>query len=165
MKIRSSAKALIIREGKLLVIQCHRGGKKYYTLPGGGQEPLESLEQTVIRECLEETGLSVCVKSLAAVQEEIITDPHSIQSSPDYCHEHMWYFRCELTEKQPQNPTHHDLGQTGIEWIPLEQVRKLPILPEWLREQAEPIFASKTTTFLGTIIHEKPVIPETETTI
>ncbi len=159
MKIRSSAKALIIKEGRLLAIQCQREGKEYYTLPGGGQEPLESLEQTVIRECLEETGLSVRVKSLAAVQEEIITDPQSIQNSPDYCHEHMWYFRCELAEKQPQTPTHHDLGQVGIQWIPLEQVGKLPILPEWLREQSETIFTSETTSFLGTVIYEKPVIP------
>ena len=146
MKIRSSAKALIIKEGRLLAIQCQREGKEYYTLPGGGQEPLESLEQTVIRECLEETGLSVRVKSLAAVQEEIITDP-------------QWYFRCELAEKQPQTPTHHDLGQVGIQWIPLEQVGKLPILPEWLREQSETIFTSETTSFLGTVIYEKPVIP------
>lgn len=161
MKIRSSAKALIIKEGKLLVIQCQREGKEYYTLPGGGQEPLESLEQTVIRECLEEAGLSVRVKSLAAVQEEIIIDPKSVQNSPDYCHQHFWYFRCELTGNQPQSPTHHDLGQVGIQWIPLGQVCKLPILPEWLQEQAETILASETTSFLGTVIHEKPILSKT----
>ena len=75
MGIRSSAKALIVKDGKLLVIHCQRGGKEYDTLPGGGQEFQESLEQTVVRECLEEAGLSVRVKNLAAVQEEITTDP------------------------------------------------------------------------------------------
>ena len=73
MGIRSSAKALIVKDGKLLVIHCQRGGKEYDTLPGGGQEFQESLEQTVVRECLEEAGLSVRVKNLAAVQEEITT--------------------------------------------------------------------------------------------
>ncbi len=38
MGIRSSAKALLVKDGKLLVIRCQRGGKEYYTLPGGGQE-------------------------------------------------------------------------------------------------------------------------------
>lgn len=120
---------------------------------------MESLEQAVIRECLEETGLSIRVKSLAAVQEEIITDPYYIQKSPDYCHEHMWYFRCELTETQPQESTHHDLGQVGIQWIPLEEIRSIPILPEWLRERAGSVLESETASFLGTVIYEHPIIP------
>ena len=91
--IRSSAKGLIVRDNKLLLIRCERGDKVYFTLPGGGQDPQESLEQTVIRECLEETGFTVQVGSLAFVLEEIITDPESIAKYPDYCHHHMWYFR------------------------------------------------------------------------
>lgn len=160
MSIRSSAKALLVKDGKLLVIRCQRGGKEYYTLPGGGQEYQESLEQTVIRECLEETGLSVKAKSLAAVQEEIITDPHSIQSAPEYCHEHMWYFRCEPVDSQVQETTHEDLGQTGVRWVPLDEVKSLPILPQWLRERAEAVLQSEQTAFLGTSVYEKPVIPD-----
>jgi len=159
MKIRSSAKALIIKDNKLLTIHYRRGGIEYYHLPGGGQEPLESLEQAVIRECLEETGLSVRIKSLAAIQEEIILDPHSIQTSPDYCHQHMWYFRCELTPAAPQEVTHLDLGQAGIEWIPLDKVNETPILPEWLRERAEEVYTSEGTTYLGTVVYEKALIP------
>lgn len=165
MNIRSSAKALLVRDGKLLVIRCQRRGTEYYTLPGGGQEYQESLAQTVIRECLEETGLSVKVESLAAVQEEIVTDPQAIQSAPEYCHEHMWYFRCRIADSQIQETTHQDLGQTGIQWVPLDEVKTLPILPQWLREccdtavSREAVFHSEQTVFLGTAVYEKPVIP------
>lgn len=158
MGIRSSAKALIVKDGKLLVIHCQRGGKEYDTLPGGGQEFQESLEQTVVRECLEEAGLSVRVKNLAAVQEEITTDPQAVQQAPEYCHEHLWYFRCEIVDAQVREASHHDLGQTGIQWVPLDKVKELPILPEWLRERAETVYFAGDTVFLGTVFYEKPVV-------
>lgn len=45
--IRTSAKALIIREGKMAAIKIRDGGETWYIMPGGGQEPEETLEQAV----------------------------------------------------------------------------------------------------------------------
>ena len=60
MGIRSTAKAIIVQNGKILLNKCvdEKNGD-YYTLPGGGQNTFESLSETLVRECLEETGYSV----------------------------------------------------------------------------------------------------------
>ena len=49
-----SIRAIIVRDGRL-AMQCSREGE--YKIPGGGQEPGENYEQTLIREVKEETGL------------------------------------------------------------------------------------------------------------
>ena len=41
------------------MVRHQRDGRDYWTLPGGGIEPGESAEQTVVREIEEETGLRV----------------------------------------------------------------------------------------------------------
>ena len=40
MPIRSTVKALIVRQGRILLNRCaHEDGSAYYDLPGGGQRP------------------------------------------------------------------------------------------------------------------------------
>ena len=50
---------MIVRDGKLLLIQRHKPGKDFYVLPGGGVNLEESFEEACIREVKEETGLDV----------------------------------------------------------------------------------------------------------
>ena len=52
MGIRSTAKAIIVQNGKILLNKCvdEKNGD-YYTLPGGGQNTFESLSETLVREC------------------------------------------------------------------------------------------------------------------
>jgi len=100
----------------------------------------------------------VQVGSLAFVLEEIITDPESIAKYPDYCHHHMWYFRCALTEDVQQEITHLDLGQTGVCWIPLEEVKNIPLVPVLVRDSIAEAFKNDDTHYLGTTFYEKPVI-------
>ena len=57
MAIRNTAKALLVSNGRILVNRCvTQEGGVYYDLPGGGQHMLETMEEAVIREVLEETG-------------------------------------------------------------------------------------------------------------
>lgn len=55
-------------EGKLLMIRTNRGDYKF---PGGGMEVTETLEQTLAREILEETGFSLLrIKDIIGIVEE-----------------------------------------------------------------------------------------------
>ena len=60
-------KALIGREGKLLVVKQTIGEKIYWDLPGGRMEHGETPLETLKREVKEETGLEVVVGKPAGV--------------------------------------------------------------------------------------------------
>ena len=55
-KVRVSAKAIIIRKGKLLLLRARDRAGIYYLLPGGGQNNGETLHEALVREFLEEPG-------------------------------------------------------------------------------------------------------------
>lgn len=57
MKI--SSRAIVIRAGKVLLMYREKNGEAYYAIPGGKTEPNENLEDTVVREVLEETSINV----------------------------------------------------------------------------------------------------------
>lgn len=67
--------ALIFDEGKVLLVE--RGNpplQGFWSLPGGLVEANERLEDAVLREVLEETGLTVTASRLATVFERIMPD-------------------------------------------------------------------------------------------
>lgn len=70
--------ALIFEDDRVLLIE--RGQPPldgYWSLPGGGVETGERLEDALVREVLEETGLHVTADSLATVFERIMPDESS----------------------------------------------------------------------------------------
>jgi 8-oxo-dGTP diphosphatase len=64
--MKNRATAIIIRDGKLLLIHRQKPGKDFYVLPGGGVNLDESFEQACIREVKEETGLDVLALHLVS---------------------------------------------------------------------------------------------------
>ena len=70
-RVRTAARALIVRDGKLLTTLMHDGNGDFYILPGGGQRHGEALAHTVARECREELGVEVEVGALAYVRDYI----------------------------------------------------------------------------------------------
>jgi 8-oxo-dGTP diphosphatase len=51
--------ALLLIGGRVVLVRHRRGGRTYHLLPGGGVEYGETLDGALVREALEETGLSV----------------------------------------------------------------------------------------------------------
>ena len=56
--VRNAAKALIIKDDKMLAIKISDGKEEWYIMPGGGQDVEELLPETVCREVAEEMGLA-----------------------------------------------------------------------------------------------------------
>ncbi len=63
---KNRATAIIIRDGKVLLIHRQKPGRDFYVLPGGGVELEESFEEACVREVKEETGLDVLALHLAS---------------------------------------------------------------------------------------------------
>ncbi len=58
---------ILIENGKMLLVQQHLSENRRWSLPGGRLEQGETLEQGVVRELKEETGLNVSVARLVYV--------------------------------------------------------------------------------------------------
>ncbi len=57
--MRNRAAAIILRNGKILLMRRRKPGRDYYILPGGGVKLDEPFTDACIREVKEETGLDV----------------------------------------------------------------------------------------------------------
>jgi len=54
-----AARAIIVQDGKILVMHRNKEGSEYFTLVGGRANATETAEQALVREVMEETGLTV----------------------------------------------------------------------------------------------------------
>ena len=131
--IRTAARALIIREGKLLAIKMRDNSGIFYILPGGGQRHGETLQDGLMRECLEEIGTHVEVGELLYVREYIGKN-HEFRKAHHAFHQVEHVFRCSLPNPDGIGPGHeHDKKQIGVEWIPLEDLANRRFLPEVIK--------------------------------
>lgn len=152
MGIRSAAKAVIIRDGRVLLNRCrHADGRVYYDLPGGGQLQYETMEAAVCREVMEETGYTVGRMRFAAVAEDIYLDEGLRRDYPDYSHRIYHIFAAEITDAPRNEPTEVDLGMEKCVWVNLADVGALPeTYPDRLGELIECIVNGGPAMWLGT---------------
>jgi 8-oxo-dGTP diphosphatase len=64
-RFRVAVSALIFDHGRVLL--AHRRDIDWWNLPGGGMEPGETVDEAVVREVFEETGLTVEIERLVGV--------------------------------------------------------------------------------------------------
>lgn len=132
--IRNAAKAVIIKNQHLLTIKKQAGEAIYYTLPGGGQKPGETLHQALERECLEELGIPIKVGRLLYIRE-YIGKHHEFVSTDSEIHRVEFFFTCELVaDVPPRHGDEPDKRQIGVEWLPLDQLDRFPFYPSVLRK-------------------------------
>ena len=150
MSIRGAAKAIIINKDKVLLNKCFdEDNGEYYSLPGGGQHTYETLPEAVIRECLEETGYSVIPKRFVALCEEICENPKTRELHPEYIHKIHHIFLCELVDDVAKKPIEIDEMQVGSEWIDIEHLNEIHLLPNLLNENIVTMIERQIPMFLG----------------
>ncbi|WP_158558521.1 MULTISPECIES: NUDIX domain-containing protein [unclassified Streptomyces] len=132
--IRTSAKAVVVHDGQVLLQRANWEGQDCYFLPGGGQNPGEPLNQTARREVHEESGLTVTVDKLLWLREYIGAN-HDHADTEAGTHRIEAIFHC-TPEGDPGRLGGHaeDDVQTGLEWVELEKVPGLNLLPHALRQ-------------------------------
>jgi len=150
MGIRSTAKAIIVDGGKILLNRCHdEHNGDYYSLPGGGQDTYETLYEALVRECREETGYAVKPLRFAALCEEICDDPFIRETYPAYAHKMLHIFVCGLASREAQAPTETDDFQLAAEWVDIGALPGIRLLPQALGERIVRILEDDTPLFLG----------------
>ena len=112
--------AVIVEDGRLLLIRRGRGAYRgYWAVPGGRQRRGETMRDAVIREVREETGLAVEVGGVVWAGD-IMDD-----AEPPVYHYTVVDFSA--------TPTGGRLGAgddaAEVRWVPLEEVRLLQVTP------------------------------------
>lgn len=150
MSIRSTAKAIVVDRGRVLLNLCQdQWNGEYYTLPGGGQETYETIAQALVRECREETGYTVRPIRFAALYEEICDDPLMREQYPTYAHKMLHIFLCELASSERQEPTEVDDFQLSCQWVEMERLGEITVLPLPLGKHLKEILDGAPPLFLG----------------
>lgn len=86
---RLAARAVILRDNRLLLVNAWPGGQSdLWCAPGGGVERGQSLPDTLIRELHEETGLQIAVGAPCLVNE--------FQDTSRGFHQVEVFFRCTI---------------------------------------------------------------------
>ena len=127
--IRTSAKALIVENGKILLTKNSDLLGDFFLMPGGGQEHGETLVDATKRECLEEIGAKVEVGKLLTIREYISAN-HEFGEFDPSIHQVEFIFQCKLLEKVcTSKAIELDAMQTGIEWIPINKLSEYRVFP------------------------------------
>jgi len=99
------ATAVLIENGKILLLQEKVTNKRAWSLPGGKLEIGESLEDCLIREMQEETGLDVEVGPLLFIGERMMEHLHVVHISFEVTRKIQDSTANQLTENILDSPT------------------------------------------------------------
>jgi 8-oxo-dGTP diphosphatase len=116
--------------GKIPVVMTHiKNGETAYFLLGGGIENNEKHTDCIIRECIEEAGLSVTPKDFICKGDFY----HIIEQTKTDFHGIGYFYFMEINEivAEPTGPDH------SLVWLTIEQAREKLFLPHqiWAVEE------------------------------
>ena len=116
------ATALIVEEGKLLVVEDEDG---FYTI-GGAIQVNERTEEAVVREVKEELGVKAQAGQLAFVVE------NRFEQAGVHFHNIEFHYLVDLLEDAPLT-MQEDARQLPCRWIALNQLHTVPLKPGFLK--------------------------------
>jgi len=149
-KIRTSTKAIIVDDNKVLLIKYQTEYNTWYELPGGGQNFEETLKDCLKRECKEETGYDVTVGNLRYVRD-YIEDNHELFGEHTGFHQLELYFMAKLENKKQGISHAQDIDQVDTCWIPIEDIPNIHFYPKKLKSLFANITDLDEQIYLGDI--------------
>ncbi|NLE84635.1 MAG: NUDIX domain-containing protein [Chloroflexi bacterium] len=148
-KLRNSVKAVIIQDGKLLVLRKENGNGAYTVLPGGGQKHGESLHQALKREVFEEIRARVKVGRLLKIRE-YFSEKHEYAVEDRDIHQVEFFFKCKLIDNyEPKNGHFPDPHQKEVVWVALDELDDANFYPVILREILSDLKHDHSPVYLG----------------
>lgn len=145
---RPSVRGIVIRDGKIAMM--HSLKYDYYKLPGGGIEEGEQLEDTLIREVREESGLVVKRESIREFGYVRRIEKGKVE---DIFIQENFYFLCEV-EETVQSQQLDDYEE--------EELFTLEFVTPWhaisVNENADHKEKDSQQTFAGMILRENKVL-------
>jgi ADP-ribose pyrophosphatase YjhB (NUDIX family) len=149
-EIRNAARALVIRNGSILLL--HKDGYargERFALPGGAQEPGETLEQALNRECMEEIGTEVRILDLLHVADWFKpreTEPPTTRQLVEFL------FHCEVPDGYRAHNGHKpDKHQVDVVWKGLNELAQIRLFPHTLVSYLADYPTTGLGVYLGTL--------------
>jgi len=125
-KIGIRPATIVIKDEKVLLVSSKYKDEEFYLFPGGGMEFGETIEEAVVRETFEETGVKVKIKDLFHVNEYIYADDWNKRSI-------SMFFIAEVVEIL--EPTTDDEGKIKeVKWVKLSKLDNYNIKPKRIVE-------------------------------
>lgn len=134
MDLRVGAYAIVVEPRGVLLAHWREGAHGGWTLPGGGMEPGEHPEQTVVREVLEETGYDVRVDELIGVGSIVIPGAKRIPGPGRPLQGLRIVYRCTILSGDLE--VERDGSTDDVAWFTLEQIaglQRVGLVDEGLR--------------------------------
>lgn len=149
--IRNSAKAIIIKDGKILFTKNKTENGVFYLLPGGGQEHGETLVEALKRECLEEVSADVVVGELVFIREYIGKN-HEFAELDSEVHQVEFMFKCKIISGNTLSVGHvPDDWQIGFEWLDLDKLSDYRIYPKEMLKYINSKGEFKKQVYMGSV--------------
>jgi ADP-ribose pyrophosphatase YjhB (NUDIX family) len=118
METRVRATGVLIEDDRMLLVKQYVTPKRGWSMPGGKLEPDETIEQCLIREMKEETGLDIKINELLYVTDRFRgSDTHIV---------HFTFLVERTGEKPDGNAWIHLDPHTSKTSQPLREIRMVP---------------------------------------
>lgn len=113
---RQTSRAIVIKDGHLLLMERWRDGLHYFSIPGGGIDPGEHPEDAALRELKEETSVSAGIDRLVYEMHDA-AGPH-----------HHYFYLCTYLTGEPHLPADSEEARQGPHnrfrpvWLPANEL-------------------------------------------